>query len=290
MRRSSIMSDVSVIGVGAMGAAITRVFRTSGHAVTCWNRSTQKMEPLVAEGALRATTVADAVAASPVIVACVDSYARTRDLLGAGDVADCLAGRTLLEVATDTSQQARITESWAAAHGARFLPCMVYTFPPYVGSASALIMVAGQQAVFEAHRPLIDCLGGDVRYLGGDVGAVGAATNALNASHLATIMGAVQAAALCEAEGVGVDVLGSLLGERNPATAVLKLVLQQRYEDPGTTIRVWRDALQRMQEQCRDTGVDAGFAGLLTGLCDRAIEAGRGDLHFAAMLDILRSL
>ena len=46
------MSDISVIGLGAMGSALARALVKAGHGVTVWNRSRQKMEPLVGLGAV----------------------------------------------------------------------------------------------------------------------------------------------------------------------------------------------------------------------------------------------
>ena len=45
------MSGISVIGLGAMGSALARALVKAGHEVTVWNRSPQKMEPLVDLGA-----------------------------------------------------------------------------------------------------------------------------------------------------------------------------------------------------------------------------------------------
>ena len=41
------MSDVSVIGLGAMGSALARTLLQNGYAVTVWNRTAEKAEPLV---------------------------------------------------------------------------------------------------------------------------------------------------------------------------------------------------------------------------------------------------
>ena len=65
---------VTVIGLGNMGAALASALVKSGREVTVWNRTSAKAAPLVAEGARLAPTIADAIAASDVIVICVFSY------------------------------------------------------------------------------------------------------------------------------------------------------------------------------------------------------------------------
>ncbi|MCJ7780453.1 MAG: NAD(P)-binding domain-containing protein, partial [Acidimicrobiia bacterium] len=75
------MSDVTVIGLGAMGSALAATLIEKGHAVTVWNRTAAKAAPLVSAGAVQAATPRDAVAASPVTIVCVGGYADTREVL-----------------------------------------------------------------------------------------------------------------------------------------------------------------------------------------------------------------
>src|SRR5258706_13159964 len=49
--------DIGFIGLGAMGSPVaTNLVNKSGHAVTVWNRTEAKAEPLVAAGAKLAKT------------------------------------------------------------------------------------------------------------------------------------------------------------------------------------------------------------------------------------------
>ena len=44
------MSDITVIGLGLMGAALARAIQRAGHGLTVWNRSPAKMRPFIADG------------------------------------------------------------------------------------------------------------------------------------------------------------------------------------------------------------------------------------------------
>ncbi|MFS2055477.1 NAD(P)-binding domain-containing protein, partial [Variovorax sp. CT11-76] len=48
----SSKQKITVIGLGAMGATIARLYLEQGHEVTIWNRSADKAAPLVAQGAV----------------------------------------------------------------------------------------------------------------------------------------------------------------------------------------------------------------------------------------------
>jgi 3-hydroxyisobutyrate dehydrogenase-like beta-hydroxyacid dehydrogenase len=67
------MSDVSVIGLGAMGSALARTLLRAGHRVTVWNRTSTKTGPLARDGAIPARDPAAAVLASPIVLVCVDT-------------------------------------------------------------------------------------------------------------------------------------------------------------------------------------------------------------------------
>jgi len=60
--------DIGFIGLGAMGSAVaTNLVNKSGHAVTVWNRTEAKAEPLVAAGAKLAKTPKEAGAGKSIV-------------------------------------------------------------------------------------------------------------------------------------------------------------------------------------------------------------------------------
>ena len=75
------MSDVAVIGLGLMGAALAAAFQKNGYSLTVWNRTSSKCDPFVEAGAHAAASVEDALAASELVVVCLDDYPVTRALL-----------------------------------------------------------------------------------------------------------------------------------------------------------------------------------------------------------------
>jgi 3-hydroxyisobutyrate dehydrogenase-like beta-hydroxyacid dehydrogenase len=99
------MSDVSVIGLGAMGSALAGALLKSGLSVTLWNRSPAKAEALVAKGAVAAASVKDAVEASKLVVACLLVYDTVYEAFEPAKGA--LAGRTLVNLTNGRRKRAR---------------------------------------------------------------------------------------------------------------------------------------------------------------------------------------
>jgi 3-hydroxyisobutyrate dehydrogenase len=62
------MEKITFLGLGHMGAPMARRLLGAGHPLTVWNRTAAKADPLVAEGAVRAGTPAEAVADADVVI------------------------------------------------------------------------------------------------------------------------------------------------------------------------------------------------------------------------------
>ncbi|MGS2644092.1 NAD(P)-binding domain-containing protein [Streptosporangium sp. G12] len=129
-------TPVTVLGLGPMGRALAGAFLANGHPTTVWNRTAARAEDLVARGAIRADTVADAVAASPLTIACVIDYDAVRAIVD--PAADALKGRTLVNLTADTPERARLMAAWAAELGVDYLDGAIMTPTPTIGGPAAL--------------------------------------------------------------------------------------------------------------------------------------------------------
>lgn len=111
-------TPVTVLGTGSMGSALAAAFLAARHPTTVWNRSPQRAAPLVAAGANQQLAIADAIAASPLIIACLTTFQATRDSLTAVEAG--LKGRTLITLNSGTPSEAREFARWVTYHGAAF--------------------------------------------------------------------------------------------------------------------------------------------------------------------------
>ncbi|WP_329084733.1 NAD(P)-dependent oxidoreductase [Streptosporangium sp. NBC_01469] len=197
---------MTVIGLGAMGRALAGAFLDNGHPTTVWNRTAGKGGELTERGATEAATVAEAIAASPIVVVCVLDYDAVREVLGApgasdladladvldtpgtpeapgtsgtpdgsgtsgtqGTVAGLLSGRTLVNLTNGTPRQARELARWASERGADYLDGGIMAVPPMIGTPGSLILCSGSPEAFTAHERTLSATGA-VSYLGEDAG------------------------------------------------------------------------------------------------------------------------
>ncbi|NED28140.1 NAD(P)-binding domain-containing protein, partial [Streptomyces anulatus] len=73
-----------------------------------------------------AATAAEAVAASPLVVACLLDDASVREALAEAD----LTGKDLVDLTTSTPAESRTRAAWANERGARFLDGGIMAVPP----------------------------------------------------------------------------------------------------------------------------------------------------------------
>ncbi|MFD4415456.1 NAD(P)-dependent oxidoreductase [Streptomyces sp. NPDC058476] len=62
------MEKISFLGLGHMGAAMARQLLGTGHPLTVWNRTAEKAEPFVAQGATLAASPAEAARDADVVI------------------------------------------------------------------------------------------------------------------------------------------------------------------------------------------------------------------------------
>lgn len=147
-------SGVTMLGLGAMGSALAGRLLDSGHPVTIWNRTPGRDADLVDRGAHSRATVADAVIAQPLIVACLlrhPSVHRTLD-----PVVSELAGKTLVNLTTTTPNEAREMAVWAAEHGIDYVDGAILAVPAMIGSPEAQVFYSGSRAAFDRYRSILD--------------------------------------------------------------------------------------------------------------------------------------
>lgn len=286
------MTDVSVIGLGAMGSALARVLLQSGRSLTVWNRSAAKAVPLVEAGATLAGTVAAAVGASPVTVICVDNYTVAQTLLA--ETGEAAAGRLLVQLSTGGPQEARDAQAWAHAHGAQYVDGAILAFPPQMGSPEATIIASGASAAFHAAEGVLRTLAPNLNYLGEAVGAAAAQDCAVAAYFAGGLIGALHGARICEAEGLRVDEYCALMAEISPVLGgdvdlLGRKIAADEFANPGASIKTWSAAITRLVRHAKDVGINDEFPSFAAGLFQRGLAAGYGGEEVAALIKVLRA-
>jgi 3-hydroxyisobutyrate dehydrogenase-like beta-hydroxyacid dehydrogenase len=291
--RGDDRSPVTIIGLGVMGTALAGAFLNEGHRTTVWNRSASKADDLVANGAARAATVAEAVLASPLVVVCLRNYDVVQEILH--PVGDALSGRVLVNLTAGTPQQARATARWTAERGADYIAGAIMVGAPMIGQPDALVLYSGPREAFETHRRALGSLGVS-RYLGAEPALAPLHDQAVLGGTYAMLAGFVHAIALIRTEDVdAAEFTSALLIPRLEAMAVYMHRLAERVDtgDHGTGVD-WNLGMQakdvsNLVQVSRAEGVRADLLASLQALMDQAIAEGHGADDLSRVVETLRT-
>lgn len=284
------MSALTVIGLGPMGQAMTHALLKNGHAVTVWNRTPARAAEVVAAGAKLAPTARDAIVASNLVVLSLTDYQAMYDVVPE----DAIAGRTIVNLSSDTPARTREASIWAGSHGAAFLTGGVMVPAPAVGTAASFVYYSGPEEVLRTHEPVLRVIG-TPRWTGEDPGLAQLYYQAQLDVFLTTLSGVLHAVALVGSAGASaaqflpeavltLQLAQALVGEPQTAQRI------DRGEHPGdlSTITMMGATADHIVGASEEAGIDLELPRAVQSHYARAIAAGYGRNNWTGLLEILR--
>jgi len=284
------MSDVTVIGLGNMGSALARAVLDAplGCTATVWNRSPEKAVPLVEKGAVLALNLADAFTASPIILICVTNYVAANHILD--EVATDLPGKLLVHFTTGSPQDARASEAWAHKHGAEYLDCAITGSPSSMGTSSAHILVAGQQAAFQKAETTLRILADNLDYKGELIGLASAWEMVHIMHYYGMFLSLFHSMLICRAEGIPLEQYIKLLGEqgKNYEKWLCENIQSGNYKETSAPLELWAGGIQQIAQHAQDSHINAEFPRLAARLFQQAMDEGYGREEVSALFKVLQ--
>ena len=163
------MTKTAFIGLGVMGYPMAGHKAAKGHDVTVFNRTTAKAEQWVGEhGGGFAATPREAVEGVDVVCACVgnDDDLRSVTYGDNGILAGMKEGAIFVDHTTASANVAREIGEKAAGMGLRFVDAPVSGGQAGAENGVLTVMCGGDEATFEAAKPVMDCYAQAVTHLG----------------------------------------------------------------------------------------------------------------------------
>lgn len=284
------MSDISVVGLGVMGSALAQTLLQSGYAVTVWNRTPKKAEPLASAGAAVASSAADAVAASPVTITCIASHDQTIELVG--EFASSLQGKTIIELSTGGAAEAEALAKLLSDNGADWLIGIINAYPTAIGKPETVLTVVGAEDVWERCKAAVKALGGSSVRVGTEAGMVAALFAALFTTRQGFMFGMIYGGLVCKKAGIPLDTFASQVPV---SLGVLPsyhkyfadTVPAGNFDNPPATMTTYAAALDDALSTFRAVGAPAQMPQLFSDLAHKGVDAGLGDKALTALVELL---
>lgn len=157
------------VGTGVMGRWMCQHAMSKGFTATVYNRSKDKAQPLLDQGAKWAATPKQVAEGSDVVFAIVGFPKDVREVfLGKeGVLAGSKPGNVLVDMTTSEPSLAREIYDAAKAKGVHSVDAPVSGGDVGAKNAALSIMIGGDADAVEAVRPLFECMGKTIIHQGG---------------------------------------------------------------------------------------------------------------------------
>ena len=284
----SNLPKIAWIGLGIMGSPMAENLIKAGYTVTGYTLEADKLERLAAAGGTAATSAAEAVTDADVIITMVPASPHVEALAYGPDgiLAHARRGALLIDMSSITPQTSIDLAKAAADKGIRVLDAPVSGGEAGAVEAVLSIMAGGDQADFDAARPLLEALGKTI-VLCGPHGA-GQTVKAANQLIVAVnIQACAEAVVFLEKSGVDLTAALDVLNGGLAGSTVLtrkKDNFTNRDFQPGFRIDLHHKDMGIVTDAARTVGAALPVGTLVAGLVASLRAQGDGGLDHSALL------
>src|SRR6516165_2827283 len=216
--------QIGIAGIGKMGAAIAHRLIEVGHKVAVWNRSADKLQPVIAAGAAAATTPAElARDAEAVITILTDAAAIDAVYTGAsGLLAPDVRGKLFIEMSTVQPQTEVALAAKVRAKGAVLVECPVGGSTGPARQGKLIGLMGAEPADAARARPILEQLCRRLEHCG-PVGSGAVMKLTINMPLMIYWQARGEALALCRPLGLDPARIMDLLADTSGGPNVLKV-------------------------------------------------------------------
>ena len=280
--------NVGFVGLGAMGLPIARSLLKTPHTITVYNRTRSRAEPLRAEGAQLAASVAAASRGDVVMTMLEDDPAVEATVFGADGMLDALPpGGIHVSLSTISTALSRRLAEAHAGRSQSYVAAPVFGRPDAAAAQRLLVVAAGPAAAVERVRPLLEAIGRKVFVTGTEPAAANTLKLAGNFVIVAAIETLGEAFALLRKSGVEPELFMEIVNDNLFQSPVLAnygaIIARERFEPAGFKLRLGLKDVRLVLEAAQARGVPMPLAGLVRDQFDAAVGAGMGDWDWSAL-------
>ncbi len=284
---------VGFIGTGNIGNPMARNLLKAGHALVVHDLRERAAANLLELGAEWGSSPAAVAAQVEVLFTSLPGPVEIERVLTGGDgiLGGARQGLVYFDLSTNAPSVARRLAAVAAEHGITYLDAPVSGGVTGAEQATLAVMVGGDRAAFDAHRPLLEAIGANVFHLG-DVGA-GCTVKLVN-NLIALTTGHIINEALVAGVKAGIDA-GTLYEVMRVSSASrfvtgVPRLLERRFDEPTFTLALGTKDVGLAVALGRENGVPMPVAGAAEQAMLAAVAAGYGDKASSATLLALEAL
>ncbi|MEC2334910.1 3-hydroxyisobutyrate dehydrogenase [Bacillus subtilis] len=284
---------IAVIGLGNMGQPIARNVLQAGYELTVYNRTKQKTEDLVTEGAQAADTPRLAAKSADIVITMLaDDDSVSTVTFGEDGLLEGLAENGIHISMSTISVE--FSEKLAAAHaekGQSFLAAPVLGRPDAAAKAALRIITAGPAEAKQTAKPLLDSLSQQVFDVGEESKIANAAKISINFLLVSMLEALSESFLMMEKYGLEqkqfLEIASALFGSpvyQNYGT----IMAEQKFEPAGFKMSLGLKDTNLALAAAKRVSANLPLAELAKSHFENGIEKGFGDLDWAALIKCIK--
>jgi 3-hydroxyisobutyrate dehydrogenase-like beta-hydroxyacid dehydrogenase len=288
------MAELGFVGLGTMGSGVVRRLLAAGHAVTVWNRTREKAEPLLDGGARWADGPRSVAERSDIVFTMVTNTAAVQAVTEGPD--GILAGlgpsKVYVDMSTASPANTRALAETVVAVGAQMLDAPVSGSVITLEEGKLSIMVGGDPETFERVKPVLEAIGPRVFHLGPNGSAV-TMKIAINLSLAVQMLAFSEGLLLAEKTGIAREhavevMLASVIA--SPMVAYRGPFVLEQPDEAWFDCHMMQKDMNLALELGRELDVPLPTTAVTNELLTAANAMGIGDRDFAVLFDVLASM
>jgi 2-hydroxy-3-oxopropionate reductase len=281
------MATVGFVGLGIMGRPMLRNLLKAGYTVVGYDRTGEKLDAAVADGAQRGASNADVGARARIVITMLPDGPEVEEaVLGAdGILSGSKSGSLIIDMSSISPLVAQKVAAACAEKGVDYIDAPVSGGEPKAIDGTLAIMVGASEALYQKAEPILKCMGSSVT-LTGPVGA-GNTTKLANqiivACNIAAMGEALTLATRC---GLNPEVVMNAIKGGLAGSAVLNAkgpMLIARNFKPGFRISLHQKDLRNALKTAEANGVYLPLTAQVQQMISSLIADGKGDFDHSAI-------
>ena len=282
------MKKIGFIGTGIMGCSMVRNLMKAGFEVSVYNRTKEKANELIAEGALWKESPAECAKGQDALITIV-GYPKDVEEVYFGEngiFSGAEPGTILIDMTTTSPKLAvRIYEA-AKEQGLRALDAPVTGGDTGAKAGTLTILVGGDEETFKECLPIFEAMGKNIRYEGR--AGNGQHTKMCNQIAIAgALSGACEAIAYARAVGLDVPLMMDSISTGAAGSAQLSNVASRILKDdyqPGFFVKHFIKDMMLAGEEAQGAGAHLGVLEDVLAMYRKLEAEGHGDLGTQALI------
>lgn len=281
------MQKIGWIGLGSMGRPMASNLVEAGFEVYVYNRTREKAEALLEQGARWAVSPKVMAETCDVVITMLSDASAVESVLtgDAGVLAGVSEGKILIDMSTISPDDSRRFAEQVKEKGGRFMDAPVSGSVKPAAEGTLLILVGGEAGTYETCLPIFNTLGKNAIHFGGN--GMGTSAKVVINLLLGMTMEAIsESLLLAEQSGLQREQVVQLITESGVNTPLLQMKKQNLLNDQfaaAFALNLMTKDLGLALETADKTTTPLPAASVVYSVFNAAKATGKGELDFSSV-------